>query len=186
MLILCSLKIYAGVRVGTPDLLGAFFMIVGFLYKQSELKYERHIACLPISVVLIHIGVIYWSSALSTVSYMFVVPYCFTAIVGSVMVLSLCHFISRWSVFDKSLIFLGDKTLVILTWHFLSFKLVSLMIVIKNGLLSSQIAEFPIIADYTTKGWWMLYLAAGVLMPVLLDKSSIFILSAYERNKNRN
>jgi len=185
LLIICSLKIYAGVRVGSPDLLGAFFMIVGYLYKQSEMKLERHIVCLPLCTVLVHIGVLYWSSAMSTVSYMNVVPYCFTAIVGTVMVLSLCDILSRWSVFDKSLSYLGDKTLIILTWHFLCFKLVSLLIVNTNGLSSSWIAEFPVIADYTSKGWWLLYLAEGVLLPLLIYKLNHLIITAYERYKNR-
>ena len=186
LLVLCTFKIYVGIGVGTPDLLGAFFMIAGFLYKQSELKIERHVACLPISVVLIHIGVLYWSSTMSSVDYMFIVPYCITAIAGSLMVLSLCHYISRWSICDKAITYLGNKTLVILTWHFLFFKLVSLLIVSVNGLPKTQIAEFPILSDFTTKGWWMLYLAAGVLLPLLFEKSKILILSAYERNRNRN
>lgn len=67
------------------------------------------------------------------------------------------------------LAYAGDNTLVILTWHFLCFKLVTLLIVMMNHLPMSQLAHIPIIEEFASQGWWLAYLAAGVLLPLTFN-----------------
>lgn len=64
----------------------------------------------------------------------------------------------------------GDHTLAILTWHFLCFKLVTLVIVVTNHLPMSQLAHIPIIEEYAAQGWWLAYLLAGVLLPLTFSR----------------
>lgn len=61
--------------------------------------------------------------------------------------------------------FIGNNTLTILTWHFLSFKLVSL-IILKNSspAPTTCLAEFPVIEEYAKQGWWLAYFLTAVLI----------------------
>ena len=62
---------------------------------------------------------------------------------------------------------IGNKTLEILTWHFLSFKLVSLVIIACYRLPIEHLAEFPVMHPYNVQGWWVLYLVTGIAVPLI-------------------
>lgn len=64
----------------------------------------------------------------------------------------------------KVLIYIGNNTLTILTWHFLCFKVVSLLIIKVYGLPIELLASFPVITEYAEKGWWIAYSAVGILI----------------------
>lgn len=62
----------------------------------------------------------------------------------------------------KVLTFIGKHTLTILTWHFLAFKLVSLLIIRIYGLPIERLAEFPVIREYAVQGWWAAYFVVAM------------------------
>lgn len=62
---------------------------------------------------------------------------------------------------------IGNHTIQILTWHFLSFKLVSLLIIGLYDLPFKRIAEVPVITEYAIRGWWILYFIIGLAVPLL-------------------
>ena len=68
----------------------------------------------------------------------------------------------------KTLVYIGNRTLTILTWHFLCFKLVSLAIIKIYGLPIELLASFPIITEYAAKGWWVAYSLVGVIIPICI------------------
>lgn len=51
--------------------------------------------------------------------------------------------------------------------HILSFKIVSLFIVLAYGLPWSKLSNFPTIHDFTVKGFWLAYLFVGLNIPLL-------------------
>ncbi len=61
----------------------------------------------------------------------------------------------------------GDNTLIILTWHVLCFKPVTLLIIWVYDLQIEQLAKIMTIHEYASRGWWLLYLLAGVCIPLL-------------------
>lgn len=63
--------------------------------------------------------------------------------------------------------YMGNNTYAILMMHILSFKIVSLVIVLIYGLPRSKLADFPTIHEMTVQGYWMLYFVAGVNVPLL-------------------
>ena len=71
--------------------------------------------------------------------------------------------------------------MTILTWHLLSFKAVSLLIILIYGLPIEQLGEFPVIVEYATKGWWILYFVVGVGLPLLMKKFMDFFLHGMRR-----
>lgn len=99
---------------------------------------------------------------------MFVMPYYVSAIL---LTLTVFH-LSEWIAKNKNcvisfLIFTGDHTMDILTWHLLSLKLVSLLLIALYGLPIKQLSEFPVIEEYARQGWWVLYLCIGVGIPII-------------------
>lgn len=174
MLVVCMLVVRTGIHVplyvNLKEFLAVVFMIAGYIYKRSEWHLEQHpVIVIPVCIMMIALGVAFWPGDMTSVHYLKVVPYCITAVAGSLLVLSLCYVLSRINVCEQSLTYIGDRTLGILTWHFLSFKLVSLIIVSIYCLPLSRLGEFPIIVDYSHNGWWTLYTIIGVAVPLLID-----------------
>ena len=66
----------------------------------------------------------------------------------------------------KFVAYAGEHTMGILTFHFLSLKLVSLLKIGFYGWDIARLAEFPVIKENNT-GWWLLYTLAGVGIPLL-------------------
>lgn len=87
---------------------------------------------------------------------------------GIIMTRNISIYIQKLPKVSKFLIDIGDNTLHILTWHFLSFILISLAIVKIYGLPIQEIATFPVIFTYASKGWWIAYSIIGVVVPMCI------------------
>lgn len=72
-----------------------------------------------------------------------IVPYYVVAIIGSMLVMGLSTCCFR--KVKPALVFVGNHTLEILTWHFISFKMVSLLIICIENRPLSHLAYFPVI-----------------------------------------
>lgn len=64
------------------------------------------------------------------------------------------------------LVYVGNNTLTVLTWHFLCFKIVSLVIILVYNLPIEQLACFPIIPEYAS--WWIAYFVVGTGVPLAI------------------
>ena len=97
-----------------------------------------------------------------------IVPYMIMAVAGTWCVFSL-----PWGEMNRTLLsfmrYVGQHTMAILTWHFLSFKIVSLLVIAVYGIDGERLAEFPVIHEYTNRGWFVLYLIVGISMPLAID-----------------
>ena len=102
------------------------------------------------------------------------------------MILSFCIILLRIKVIVKTLSYIGNRTLDILTWHFLSFKVVSLLIILVYGLSIHRLGEFPVILEYSRNGWWLLYTIMGVVTPLLIVELFSRIRINYGSYKNKN
>ena len=71
------------------------------------------------------------------------------------------------SKIKQFLVYVGNYTFIVLTWHFLSMKLVSFMLIAIYGLPMKRLSEFPVIEEYARQGWWIAYLVVGVAVPVI-------------------
>lgn len=102
-----------------------------------------------------------------------IVPFFVTAILG----INLIMFLSRYLVQRYGTVFYvnfladaGNNSLTILTWHFLSFKFVSLLIVAFFDLNIESLSEFPVITEYAQMGFSLLYFIVGVGIPMSIIK----------------
>lgn len=85
---------------------------------------------------------------------------------GTFGVLSLSKWMSRHriSAFFK---YVGDKTLYILIFHFLAFKLISYVYIACNGLPITLLSQFPVLKE--TPSWlWLAYSIVGVAASLLM------------------
>lgn len=80
----------------------------------------------------------------------------------------------------RALSYIGEHTMEILTWHFLSFKLVNLLKIAIYDWDIERLAEFPVIAENNTF-WWPLYALAGVGLPLLLTLCTSKIRHLFSR-----
>lgn len=92
-----------------------------------------------------------------------VFPFFGVALCGSVGLLALSHAIQRIRLFDYA----GRHTLTILTWHFLSFKFVTLGIILAGAAAGTALSDFPVTTLSAAPHLWLLYTAAGAGIPLL-------------------
>ena len=155
-------------HIGTRECFAAFFIYVGYLYKFHQLDWHRSPLLWCVAAILVAIGSKYWFTNMHDYEYWIPIPYTITV---TSMILSVFYLSQR--IAEKSdnrvtrfLIFTGDHTMEVLTWHFLSLKIVSLLLIFLYGLSINQLSEFPVIEQYATQGWWIVYLIIGVGVPV--------------------
>lgn len=96
-----------------------------------------------------------------------IVPYTVTAIGGSLLVMC----VSKWLCANRggqnpALIFVGNHTLEIMALHFITFKLVSYCIIMVYGLPIVKLEDFPVMMDFSVKGWWVVYTIIGLALPI--------------------
>ena len=155
--------------IGVRDFLASFFMLVGYVYRKTNFCIEQRAALVvPICAVIIGIGTKYCSCSMISLIWWKVLPYSIAAVAGALMVFSFCKWLYSKHISIIFLSFFGERTLQILTWHFLSFKIVSLIIIKLYSLPMERLAEFPVMIEYAQSGWWIAYLLVGITIPLLI------------------
>lgn len=152
--------------IGYTSFMASCYFVSGFIFKELYVKPLKPIYII-ISIVIVTIGSFFWNFDAVITSSLLVVPYYLTAIIGvwaTYSIFKLEYFSS-----NNFLTYIGNNTMPILTWHFLSFKLVSLLFVILFQLPWERLAEFPYIKVYAFQSGWILYFIIGSLIPLLLN-----------------
>lgn len=154
--------------IGACETLGALFLMVGHVYKTYNFNLHHNNYFVAFAIVFVGIGSIYWHTTMLSFTYMNVVPYALTSIIGTLALFKVGIYIAdkTKSLTFRFLDYVGKYTFNVLTWHFLSMKVVSLAIIYIYGLPIKQLSEFPVIEQYATQGWWIVYLFIGVGIPV--------------------
>lgn len=159
-----------GINLHHFHFFSASFILAGIEYKRREGAIEPKLTILmPLSVVLVLIGTIYWRGCVPIIDTWKTIPYFVTAILGTVTVFVLSRkIVKRFNpMFLKNI---GGGTLSILTWHFLCFKMVSFLIITIYDLPIEKLIEFPVLHYYAGRGWWMAYFIVGISVPLFIDK----------------
>lgn len=192
LLICCALCLYLNISVpwldvGSKEFLAAFFIVAGHWYRQKDFHWEGKWYALLAGALLLLAGSRFWQASMLSLRWQQTLPYALTALCGTLLVLALSGRIAAGHHFFKRfMVFAGDHSLQILTWHFLSFKLVSLLIISLYHLPIEQLAEFPVVKEFAVQGWWVVYLVAGVALPLCLaalDLRNIFRIFARQIKK---
>ena len=96
---------------------------------------------------------------------------------GSIAILGLCRKFeqSQFDYLKMTLDYIGNNTLTILTWHFSAFVIVNYIIIKIYRLPLVKLAEFPVIFEYSAKGWILIYCAMGMIVPCLIAYMNRFV-----------
>ena len=142
--------------------------MTGHEYKTYSLKWHHHKAFFLAATLLVGIGSLYWPASMQSFTYIKVLPYAITAVAGTLPIFYIANWIARKQEtrISRFLIYTGCYTFNVLTWHFLSLKIVSLLLIFLYGLPIKQLSEFPVIESYAHDGWWIIYFIVGVAVPV--------------------
>lgn len=166
--------LYYGIKipyyVEAKDVLASAFMVWGFAYKRIGFHFEERVwVAVIMGVFIVSLGVNFWPCSMNTLTWQKVVPYFISALFGTFMVFAICKWLCKNVTMTKILTYVGDRTLDILIWHFLSFKFISFIIIIIYELSIARLAEFPVIVDYAHNGWWPLYMIFGVFFSLIME-----------------
>lgn len=91
--------------------------------------------------------------------------YYIVAIIGSIAIFDISSILNGKAQYLMD--YIGDKTLYILVFHFISFKLVSLIKILHYDLPIDRLSSFPVISEHNSY-YWILYSVIGVIVPLLI------------------
>ena len=139
------------------------FISSGNVFFVSSWRSRINYLFILIFAVMIGIGSLLWPCEILTVGIKTFLPYYITAIAGCLMTLGCADIIVKFNSFLREfLAFCGEHTIAVLTYHFVSFKLVTYIIVSLYSLPISKLGTFPILEGYSSMGWWLAYAILGV------------------------
>lgn len=148
--------------VDVTCLMAAVFYWLGHLFATFKIKKFGKMKML-VSILVVALGSCVWPMKMGMPHYQIfkIIPYIISATLGAWCIYSL-----PWSSMGRKAAFLlqyvGMSTLTILTWHFLAFKIVSLIIVEIYALPMGCLAEFSVISEYAWQGWWVAYFFVAI------------------------
>ena len=168
--------LYFPVLYITPQtFMASFLFIVGYICSYRHVPSFRrwHIS---FAVFLTIVGSFYWRLNVDEPFYSFynIIPYLLTALLMVWALFSIMEQI-EFGRLNRMMRYIGNNTLTILTFHFLSFKIVSLIIVLLYMQPLERIANFPVIIEYASSGWWVFYSVVGVFFPLICKRMLSFL-----------
>lgn len=104
--------------------LASVFIWLGYMLKNSGFKKYKAWWFPIMGFLIVSMGALFWQTSCLSVKPMTYFPFVFTALLGSLSVLCLCEKMEKYTEnwFLRLFRFIGENTLTILTWHFLSLK----------------------------------------------------------------
>lgn len=150
--------------ITSTTFLSSTFFILGYCLKYVSLSNWIY----PVSMFLLIAGVKWGAGSMHISDSLLIVPYVIVAGVSSLAIYKLSSMISMTRIKLDILTYVGDMTFPILIWHFLSFKIISLIIILLYDLPLNQLSRFPVIDEYSIKGWWVLYVFVGIIIPLIV------------------
>lgn len=170
------------IDINAKDFMAGFFIWSGYIYCKHKCTFHNRGWFIVAAALLVAVGTEFWQCSMLGLKFGLIIPYILTALLGTLMALGISNLLAlRSNLLSRFLIFSGDNTLDILTWHFLSFKLVSLFLICFFGLPIERLAEFPVIEKFAYQGWWVIYLVVGIAVPLAVslvkEKINRFIIT---------
>lgn len=175
--IICSLALCAFLKYYEIDFLRLInprflmvisIMLVGYcfkLYKKPVVIGTRAVIGALFLLVVCSFG---RGICLLNFTFLDIIPYFIISIVGSLFLTTIGDKITRING-SKTIQYIGKNTMAILTWHFLSFKLITLFRIIVEDRSIDDLASFPVILGGY---WWIAYTAIGIVIPLGASKLS--------------
>lgn len=158
------------IGIDAKDFMAGLFIWSGYMYCKYGFSFDNRWWFIVAAALVVAVGTEYWQCSMLHLTFGLIIPYIITALIGTLMVLGISRLLASHNNWvSRFLVFVGDNTLDILTWHFLCFKLVSLLLIWIYALPIERLAEFPVIEEFAYQGWWVMYLVVGVATTLVIN-----------------
>lgn len=161
-------------------LLGSAIFLMGFLLRGNSFEKKNRLSVAIAGLSTCLFAVFFFSGDMTGVRGLSLILYFILSIIGCIGVLNLSGLIKGklFQVFD----YLGKRTLDILVFHFLAFKLVSFIKIYQYDLRIDSLAQFPVIAS-NNSSYWVIYSIVGVVVPILISETIAGISKSFRKTK---
>lgn len=173
VLALLLIEKIGSIKVPYLPFFSSFFFLIGYIWKKySTGNYSVVVTSSKMSFLyfaLLVFGIFCIKCSMLNVSLLLLLPYTTLAMMGVFLVMSICKLLIKWRnvLFCKYFAYVGNHTYDILMMHIISFKIVTLFLILIYGLDIKEIASFPTYLPYTKKGWFLFYLLMGINLPLV-------------------
>lgn len=171
--------------ISGKEFIATFFILFGKYIKSTNFNPSSNIKLLFINIVtVVVISYILPVGTILLVKSFWIPLFIVGAISGVWMCLQLTMFIQLYKIIVSLFLYIGRHTIEILTWHFLSFKLISIILVISLGLEIEELSSFPTInlEKYDLGSYScipkLLYFICGIFIPI----AGCYLFERYKTN----
>lgn len=153
--------------IGSKTLLATAYFIAGYAFKSINFENSRTLLT-GIAGILLTIITSFFFNENTDVMGIALFKYFAISVIASISTIYISKSIKGRAMHIMD--YVGKYTLEILTFHFISFKMVSLLVIAFCGLPIKQLADFPVI--YTGNDFlWIGYTLAGVALPIIIGRA---------------
>lgn len=170
-----GLKITGLFQGGFREIMGVFFMAMGFMLRAAEqrsmpAKFNRPAVKMLIGLLPLVIFTIWHPVSMSpkstSLSSIYVLS--IAGVSGFVFLQNLSLLLNKTdNGIRRLLVFIGDNSIYIFGFHLLAFKVVSALKVAFYGLPWVMVGGHPVVTVYKDDLFWTAYVLAGVALPLL-------------------
>ena len=167
--------------IGSKTFLATSYFIAGTAFHRVDMLFTN-LNKLKIGIVLFVVFIIssvFVKGSINSQGYI-IFTYYAVSIVASISLIFLTKYFGKHVL--CILDYIGKRTLYILIFHFISFKIVSLALITIDNKPFTELASFPVIEN-NSSFLWIIYSIAGVTIPLLIklgvDNISSFCKNCY-------
>lgn len=148
---------------GEQTLLATVFYMSGYLCRKKNMHFDHPLMTGLLLLLVPAIAACFIKLNMVTVQGWLVLVNYVIAMTGTMGIVLLSRELSKHCI-APILTYIGNKTLYILVFHFLAFKLVSFVYLHFNGLPIELLTMFPVLEE--TNSWmWIVYVISGIIFP---------------------
>lgn len=157
--------------IGSPSTItfGATFFMIGHIYKSfDKISIYKPTYVLP-AIITFATSLFFYKDGLSIhCRHNEVLPYTLFATIGIYLTFAFSRLIDKYDI-KKVFYCIGQETMIILSLHFLTFKIVSLILIGLYQLPISHLAEYPVLS-INNMNYWFVYSIFGIIIPLAIKQ----------------
>lgn len=188
LLLICAVIAYTGFTITFPYIisrtliLSVFFAIgrVVRTYKEELTRYGTWVTVLFSAVIFLFIGK-HNNADMGTNEYKYRLLFVIGALAASYVVIEVSKYIEMHSRYLKKILcFWGRKSMPIVIWQFVVFRIViGLQLYLEGSSLTHIFDYFP--CYKTENGWWIVYVLVGMYVSIFIGEITGFIKNTLKK-----
>lgn len=139
---------------------------LGYFYRQHEEKISFKLSYCIACIILLFLNSRYGNIGIADNTFVNPAFFIVNSLLGIYINIYFAKLISD-KYKNDILHFIGQNTLYIMTFHFLAFKIITMVIIITYKMPLTALSTFPVMYDIG-KAWWLLYSLVGVFVPLII------------------